>query len=305
MKQMLVTGGTVFVSRYAAEYFAGRGWKVFVLNRNTRPQSEGVTLIEGDRHGLKDTLRPYHFDAVLDINAYTERDIHAFLDGLGSFDSYIFISSSAVYPETLPQPFREEAPLGENRYWGAYGTNKIAAEKALHARVPGAYILRPPYLYGPMNNAYREGFVFDCALEERTFYLPGEGELPLQFFHIRDLCRFMEILLEKKPRERIFNVGNPEAISVRDWVRLCYAAAGKVPEFASAPAAWPQRRYFPFHDYGYLLDVSRQEEWMPELTSMEEGLREALAWYRENRELVRRQPLTEFIDEQRKAGEMP
>lgn len=47
MKKMLVTGGTVFVSRYVAEYFVKAGYDVFVLNRNTRQQSEGVTLISG------------------------------------------------------------------------------------------------------------------------------------------------------------------------------------------------------------------------------------------------------------------
>ncbi|MGM9548801.1 MAG: hypothetical protein ACI3V5_03050 [Faecousia sp.] len=36
-EKMLITGGTVFVSRFAAEYLAVK-YKVFVLNRNTRPQ---------------------------------------------------------------------------------------------------------------------------------------------------------------------------------------------------------------------------------------------------------------------------
>ena len=51
----------------------------------------------------------------------------------------------------------------QNIFWGTYGTDKIAAEKALLERMKDAYILRPPYLYGPMNNVYREAFVFDCA----------------------------------------------------------------------------------------------------------------------------------------------
>ncbi len=46
MKKMLVTGGTVFVSRYIAEYYVAKGYDVYVLNRNSRKQSAGVTLIE-------------------------------------------------------------------------------------------------------------------------------------------------------------------------------------------------------------------------------------------------------------------
>ena len=50
MKKILVTGGTVFVSRYIAEYYVTKGYDVYVLNRNTKEQSKGVTLIEADRH---------------------------------------------------------------------------------------------------------------------------------------------------------------------------------------------------------------------------------------------------------------
>lgn len=75
MKNILVTGGTVFVSRYVAEYFVKQGYQVFVLNRNNNPQSEGVILLEGDRHHLGDKLKGYHFDAVLDVTAYTREDV--------------------------------------------------------------------------------------------------------------------------------------------------------------------------------------------------------------------------------------
>ncbi len=36
MKRMLVTGGTVFVSRFIAEYLLSAGYDVYVLNRNSR-----------------------------------------------------------------------------------------------------------------------------------------------------------------------------------------------------------------------------------------------------------------------------
>ena len=36
MKKVLVTGGTVFVSRYLAEYYIAKGYEVYVMNRNHR-----------------------------------------------------------------------------------------------------------------------------------------------------------------------------------------------------------------------------------------------------------------------------
>ncbi len=144
MRRILVTGGTVFVSRYVSEYFADKGDAVYVLNRNHRPQPRGCTLIEADRHQLGDRLRQYVFDAVLDVTAYTGEDVSDLLDALGDagerFGEYILISSSAVYPETAPQPFTENTRTGVNQYWGAYGTDKIEVETELLRRVPGRHI---------------------------------------------------------------------------------------------------------------------------------------------------------------------
>lgn len=60
MKKILVTGGTVFVSRYIAEYYVAKNWEVYVLNRNTSEQSKGVRLIKADRHDLGEVLRNHH-----------------------------------------------------------------------------------------------------------------------------------------------------------------------------------------------------------------------------------------------------
>lgn len=296
MKTMLITGGTVFVSRFAAEYFAKAGWQVCVLNRNTKPQARGVTLIEADRHALGDCLKGKHFDAVADITAYDAQDVNDLLDALGSFDDYLLISSSAVYPQGEKQPFTEETPVGDNRIWGKYGTDKIAAENALLSRVPGAYVIRSPYLYGPMNNVYREAFVFDCAIRNRKFYLPKDGQLPLQFFHVEDLCRFMEILLEKKPAQRVFNVGNPETVTAKAWAALCYRAAGKEAQFVSVDETIDQRSYFSFYDYAYRLDVNAQTALMPTLKPLDEGIKEAFAWYLAHGDAVRKKPLIAYID---------
>jgi len=296
MRKILVTGGTVFVSKFVASWFAGRGEEVYVLNRNTRTQVPGVRLIEGDRRNLGDCLKGYAFDAVLDITSYTLQDVEDLVNALGDFRDYIFISSSAVYPETNPQPFREDGNCGENAVWGAYGTNKLAAENYLREKVPQAYILRPPYLYGPMQNVYREPFVFACAEAGRPFCMPGDGGMGLQFFHVEDLCRMMEALLEKHPAERIYNVGNPETVTVREWVRLCYDAVGAELETVSV-TGHPQRAYFPFYDYDYRLDVARQQAILPDTKPLAEGLAESYAWFREHRADVNRKPLLAYIDE--------
>ncbi|MBQ7858848.1 MAG: NAD-dependent epimerase/dehydratase family protein [Faecalibacterium sp.] len=299
MRTLLITGGTVFVSRYAAEYFAQKGNRVFVLNRGSRPQPQhpNITPIVADRHALGGILKTHTFDAVLDLTAYTRADVQALLNGLGRFEDYILLSSSAVYPETAAQPFAETTPCGPNLHWGAYGTNKLAAEQYLAVAVPHAYILRPPYLYGPQENLYRSPYIFDCITAGRPVYLPGDGSLKLQFFHVRDLCRFMERLLEQHPARRIYNLGNPQPVTAQEWVQLCGKAAGRpVQTIGVDKAAHPAYAYFPFRDYEYQLDVTAQATLLPTLTPLADGLAEEYSWYRANPAAeMRRKPYFDYI----------
>ena len=292
--KILVTGGTVFVSKFFAEYFLKQGHEIYVLNRNTKPQISGVKLIECDRKQINGQLKGLDFDTVIDVTAYTSKDVNCLLDNLESFDNYVMISSSAVYPDNLNVPFKETDKCGLNKFWSDYGINKIAAENALLKRVPHAYIIRPPYLYGEYNNIYREAFIFDCAERNLPFYLPQDGCMPLQFFQIEDLCRFTEAILELSPVQRIFNVGN-KPVTIKEWVQECYSVLCKNPIFINVSADIEQRNYFPFHNYAYELDVSAQNSIMHELIPLPVGLQHAYKWFKNNRNQVKTKNYFEFI----------
>lgn len=297
MKKILVTGGTTFVSKYVAGYFVEHGYQVYVLNRNSKPQINGVKLIEGDRHNLGNMLKDMHFDVVADITAYNGTDIVKLHEALGTFDQYIMISSSAVYTDTEVQPYLEHSETSVNKFWGKYGTDKIEAETALLERVPDAYILRPPYLYGPMNNVYREAFVFDCAINDRKFYLPKDGGMKLQFFHVKDLCKLMEIIMETKPDNHVMNVGNPDSVTIKEWVTMCYACLDKEPIFVNVYEDIEQRKYFSFYDYEYSLNVEKQQEILPNITEIRDGLRECYEWYVDHEAEVTKKGYIQYIDE--------
>lgn len=114
--------------------------------------------------------------------------------------------------------------------------------------------------------------------------------------HVQDLCRFIDILLELKPSQHIFNVGNKEAISVRKWVELCYKVAGKQATFVNVHQDIEQRNYFSFYAYEYYLDVSSQYELMDKVKPLEHGLEESFSWYVNNRDKVNKKSFIEFID---------
>lgn len=294
--RILITGGTVFVSKFTAAYFVKKGHQVYVLNRGTRKQADGVHLITGDRNCLGDQLKQFSFDAVIDVCAYCREDVKNLLDALGEVKDYLLISSSAVYPETNAQPFTEEQKTGFNRIWTSYGEGKAEAEKYLRNVFPDAWILRPPYLYGPMQNIYREPFVFDCAMQKRKFYIPKDGRMKLQFFHVEDLCRLMEIILKTHPKEHILNVGNPETVDINTFVEMCYEIAGEelFKVYVTDQDNW--RDYFCFYDYEYELDVSKQKKLLPETKDLYEGLKESYDYYLAHPNDVNKKAYMKFID---------
>lgn len=297
MKRILVTGGTVFVSKYVAKYFQSNNYEVYVLNRGSKQQIENINLICADRNNLKDCLKDFSFDAIIDVCGYNKQDIKNILDAVGGFKDYIFISSSAVYPETNIQPFSENQSIGVNKIWGKYGTDKIEAEEYLISKVPNAYILRPPYLYGPMQNVYREPFVFECALKNRKFYIPNDGKMKLQFFHVDDLCKVIEKILEKHPTNHIYNVGNTESIDINTFIELCYKVVGTPLKKVYVTKHNNQRDYFSFYDYEYSLDVTKQSELLMEEKDLFEGLKESYKWFKNNYNEVEKKDYIKYIEE--------
>ena len=165
-------------------------------------------------------------------------------------------------------------------------------------KVPNAYIIRPPYLCGAMNNVYREAFVFQCAMLDRNFYVPDNGEMKMQFFDVGDLAKFVETVVVKKPENKIFNVGNKDSITVNQWVNICYKVVGKEAIIKKVDSSSHYiRNYFPFANYEYVLDVSRQNELMSNLKPFEESIRESYEWYICNQDKVVRKEYMRYIDE--------
>lgn len=99
------------------------------------------------------------------------------------------------------------------------------------------------------------------------------------------------------PEQRIFNVGNKEFISIRDWAALCYSIAGKTVRFQNVSEEIEQRNYFSFHPYEYYLDVEKQMTLMPETKPLAEGIRESFDWYIENQQCVEKKPFLAYIDQ--------
>ncbi len=109
------------------------------------------------------------------------------------------------------------------------------------------------------------------------------------------MCFKEQNILEQRPAQHIFNVGNKETVSVRDWVFLCYQTVGKNAEFVTVNRSVNQRNYFSFYDYEYYLDVTSQEKLMPETEPLEAGLKKSWEWY-QTPHCVSQKPFIQYID---------
>ena len=120
--------------------------------------------------------------------------------------------------------------------------------------------------------------------------------MPLQFFHVEDLCLLMEKIIQAHPKQHIFNVGNEEIIDINKWVEMCYSIAGSTLEKAYVTDHDNQRDYFSFYDYDYTLDISEMKKLLPIQKSVYEGLKEAYDWYLEHPDSVIKRDYMGFID---------
>ena len=196
--------------------------------------------------------------------------------------------------ENNKTPFSEDTPLGRNKYWGDYGTNKIEAEefyeKVFSKTNCDLIILRPPYVYGEYNYAQRESFIFEHLENNRPIIIPNKGESRLQFIYSTDLANIIVRLIESNTEEVcIFNVGNKEGVTIKEWINYYERVVGKKGKFIEYDYKSKnigERDFFPFFDYDNVLNVNRIKKIYSIETDFEKGLKNAYEWYCDNKKSI-------------------
>ena len=218
----------------------------------------------------------------------------------------LFLGSSCIYPKLAEQPMREEAlltgvlePTNE-----PYAIAKIAGIKLCesYSRQYGRDFrsVMPTNLYGPGDNYHPENSHVIPALLLRfheavqrgdcEVVIWGSGTPRREFLHVDDMAAACVHVMEldeavlrdhTRPMLSHINVGTGEDCTIRELaetVARVTGFAGRLVFDVDKPDGAPRK----------LLDVSRLEAlgWQPQI-GLEEGLRDAYAWYVENRADVR------------------
>lgn len=248
--QVLVVGGTGFVSRHTVAELLRRGHGVTILHRGRTPNPFGKEVREllGDRQdeaSVRRALEGLRVDAVLDL-AYAwdrgtgPREVASIIQALPSApERYVYLSSASVYGGADP-PFTEDSP--RRTQWLGYGENKVATEDYLFGedragRVSVA-VVRPPYVYGPYDRIPREGWFWDRILADRPVIVPDDGTTLTHMAPVRDVAwALAECAENSAARGQAFNVAEADPITQAAYVDRLAGTAGRSVEQVFIPRA--------------------------------------------------------------------
>ncbi|HET8872609.1 MAG TPA: dTDP-glucose 4,6-dehydratase [Gaiellaceae bacterium] len=204
---------------------------------------------------------------------------------LGGLQRFHHVSTCEVYgdlPLDTDEVFNEESPY---RPRTPYNASKAGADHAVRAYhetfgIPIS-ITNCSNNYGPYQFPEKVIPLFVTnALDDRELPMYASTQNRREWLHVRDHCRAIDLVLHSDRVGETYNVGSGIEASIDD-------IAGKVLELTGKPESLktivPDR---PGHDRRYLLDSSKLRRdlgWVPEI-DWDEGLRETVEWYAENRE---------------------
>ncbi len=212
-------------------------------------------------------------------------------DGLRKFPflkKYLHVSTPEVYGNT-------EGLIQEHRHYNPstpYAVSRAAADLSLWSffqnyKFPVAFT-RAANVYGPGQQLYRiipRTILF--ARLGRKLQLQGGGHSVRSFIHMRDVADATWRVTREAQAGEIYHISTERNLSIRELVELICRLTG-VP-FADLVELADDR---PGKDAAYLLDsgaLKKNLGWSDRI-SLEEGLKDTIAWIDENLETIRNQP---------------
>lgn len=264
MTDVLILGGTGWLSGRVAERWRDAGAQVTCLARGSRPAPEGVQLVIGDREdgSAYDGVSGREWDEVIDISSIPAH-VDAAVTLLGSRTRHwTYVSSVSAYADIDLADADEGAPLSEPLRPGEeydYSRAKAAAEAAVRAALPDrAAIVRPGLVVGPGDPTDRFGYWvgrFALADAEPVLAprLEGRGA---QVIDVDDVADFVVRCGADESGVTANAVGDPTALSA--LIALARATAGHTGELVEADDDWLEA-----HDVAYWMGPRSLPLWLP------------------------------------------
>ncbi|NUP99383.1 MAG: NAD-dependent epimerase/dehydratase family protein [Armatimonadetes bacterium] len=272
MSNVLLIGGSGFLSGTLAHLAVEHGLTVYALTRGLRPLPAGVRGIIADRtdpDGIVEAVDIAQraaragsgWDLVVDCIGYepqdARQDLEVFRDRAAQF---VFVSTDFVYDpahRAFPQPEESEHYLTTG-----YGGKKRACELEFINGDAGAMrwtIVRPCHIYGPgsllgcLPTHGRDPELLNRLRAGDALKLVGAGTYLQQPIYAPDLAALILSLMGNEQVDRkVFCTAGPEVVESREYYRLIAETLGARLRIEEVPleayrAAHPEHASFLCH----------------------------------------------------------
>jgi len=197
MTDVLILGGTGWLSSRIARRMLVDGATVMCLARGGRPSPEGASLVLADRDdpAAYDAVSGRDWDHVIDVSSRAEHVGRA-VAALGERAArWTYISSVSVYADDETVGADESAPLHAPAEPGddEYAAQKVAAENAVRTLGERALIVRPGLIVGEGDPSDRFGYWAAAFLrsQDGPVLVPRSEARHAQVIDIDDLAEFV------------------------------------------------------------------------------------------------------------------
>jgi nucleoside-diphosphate-sugar epimerase len=266
--RILIIGGTAFTGPHVVRRLVREGHEVVLFHRGQTDAKlpKAVRRVLGDRREWeehKDELRRVQPALVLDMipmGPQSAWDVITTFQGIAR--RAVALSSQDVYRAygTLiglnvgpvdPAPLTEDAPLrallypyrGRAKSAGdrSYNYEKILVER-LYLGDPGlvSTILRLPMIYGPRDRQHRTFEYLKRMDDRRPYILLGKEMAGWRWTrgYVEDVAQAVALAVtDERAAGRVYNVGEPDALTELEWVQAIGLAAGWDGQIALVPAS--------------------------------------------------------------------
>lgn len=318
-ERVLVTGGASFIGSHLVEDLLERGAIVRVADdfssgtrENLAAVADRIEILEGDlkrmcfaEKATQDIDTVFHLAADHGGRGYIANHpancaTNMALDNVvyeaavrNDAERITFASSACVYPTDIQQertPLREEMVTFDER-GGAYadelyGWAKLMGERSLQAYHEqygvDASIVRVFTAYGPRENETHAiiALLAKAYARQEPYHIWGDGEQTRNFTYVADITSAFRLAAENATDGTPVNAGISRYISINDVVETIFELLewepGEIRYQTDKPVGVKHRA----------ADTSRAERllgWEPTY-SLEDGLRETVEWYVNNRD---------------------